>query len=235
MASRRCGRERTGYVNTVIADKAVALYVAQAITAALYAREKTGTGQAVEVPMFECMVAFLATEHLAGRTFVPPEGGTGYTRLLNEFRRPFRTLDGYIGVVPYTGGQWMRFFELAGHPAMGQDERYSTQSARSRHFPQLYEFVAQVVATRTTQEWLALLADADIPYAAVNSLDTLIDDPHLQAMGFWQEVQHPTEGRLCRRATRFIFSKTPSTTRRHAPGLGEHTDEVLATGWAANN
>ena len=229
------GRAEPEYAKTVIADKATALYVAQAITAALYSREKTGSGQAIEVPMFECMVSFLSTEHLAGRTYVPPMGDTGYGRLLNEFRRPFRTLDGFIGVVPYTGSQWMRFFELAGHPEMGKDERYSTQAARARHFPQLYEFVGQVLATRTTQEWLRLLADADIPYAAVNSLDTLVNDPHLQAMGFWQEVDHPTEGRLLQAGHPVHFSRTPSTTRRHAPGLGEHTEQVLASGWGAGN
>ena len=220
------------YVKTVVADKAVALYVAQAITAALFAREKTGAGQAIEVPMFECMVSFLSIEHLAGRTYIPPEGGTGYARLLNEFRRPFRTLDGYIGVVPYTGAQWKRFFALAGRPEMIEDPRYNTQAERGRNIAQLYEFVAEVLATRTTAQWLTLLADADMPYAAVNSLDALVEDPHLRAMGYWQEIDHPTEGRLLQAGHPVSFSATPSSTRRHAPSLGEHTQEVLATGWA---
>lgn len=215
------------YVKTVMADKVVALYVANAITTALYEREKSGTGQAIEVPMFECMVSFLAVEHLAGKSFEPPEGPTGYTRLLNEFRRPFRTLDGYIGVVPYTDGQWKRFFELAGEPAMTADPRYATAPARSKHFPQLYEFVETILARRSTADWLALLDAADIPFAPVQSLDQLLDDPHLKAVGFWQRVEHPTEGALVQAGLPVHFSKTPASVRRHAPGLGEHTAELL--------
>ena len=224
------GASAPQYVKTVMADKVVALYVANAITSALYAREKSGVGQAVEVPMFECMVSFLAVEHLAGKTFVPPEGGTGYSRLLNEFRRPFRTLDGYIGVVPYTDGQWKRFFELAGEPSMAADPRYSTQSARSGHFTELYAFLDAILATKSTGQWLDLLEAADIPFAPVNSLDQLLDDPHLNALGFWRRVEHPTEGTLMQTGLPVHFSCTPASVTRHAPSLGEHTDELLGGG-----
>lgn len=223
------------YVKTVVADKVVALYVANAITSALYEREKSGSGQAIEVPMFECMVSFLAVEHLAGKSYVPPEGGTGYARLLNEFRRPFRTLDGYIGVVPYTDGQWKRFFELAGEPALAADVRYSTQPARSRHFTELYAYVEAILARKSTAEWLALLDEADIPFAPVKSLDELLNDPHLNALGFWQRVEHPTEGTLMQAGLPVHFSKTPASVRRHAPGLGEHTDELLGASGASRN
>ncbi len=224
------GASAPQYVKTVMADKVVALYVANAISSALFARERSGLGQAVEVPMFECMVSFLAVEHLAGKTFVPPEGGTGYSRLLNEFRRPFRTLDGYIGVVPYTDGQWKRFFELAGEPAMAADPRYSTQAARSGHFTELYAFLDTILATKTTGQWLALLEAADIPFAPVNSLDDLMDDPHLKALGFWRQVEHPTEGTLMQTGLPVHFSRTPAGVSRHAPSLGEHTDELLGAG-----
>ena len=215
------------YVKTVVADKVVGLYVANAITSALYEREKSGSGQAIEVPMFECMVSFLAVEHLAGKSYLPPKGSTGYARLLNEFRRPFRTLDGYIGVVPYTDGQWKRFFELAGEPALAADARYSTPPARSRHFPDLYAYVEEILARKSTAEWLALLDEADIPFAPVKSLDELLDDPHLNALGFWQRVEHPTEGTLIQAGLPVHFSRTPASVRRHAPSLGEHTDELL--------
>ena len=227
------GASTPTYVKTVVADKVVALYVANAITSALYEREKSGTGQAIEVPMFECMVSFVAAEHLAGKSFVPPEGGTGYSRLLNEFRRPFATLDGYLGVVPYTDGQWQRFFELAGESAMAVDERYRTQAARSRHFAGLYAFVESILARRSTAEWLALLERADIPFAAVNSLDELLDDPHLNALGFWRRVEHPTEGTLVQAGLPVHFSRTPASVRRHAPSLGEHNAELLGAGGAS--
>jgi len=222
------GARAPEYVNTVVADKVVGLYVANAITAALFSREKTGRGQAIEVPMFECMVAFSSLEHLAGRSFIPPEGSAGYARLLNEFRRPFRTKDGYVGVVPYTDSQWKRFFELAGDPQLALDERYCSLCARSQHFPELYCYVERALATRTSREWLALLEKADIPYARVNSFDDLLEDPHLNAVGFWREVDHPTEGKLRQPGLPIHFSRTPASVRRHAPGLGEHTRELIA-------
>lgn len=216
------------YVNSVVADKVVALYVANAVTSALLARERGAGGQAVEVPMFECMVAFLAPEHLAGLTFVPPEGPAGYTRLLNEYRRPFRTRDGYMSVVPYTTPQWQRFFDLTGHPEMAQDPRYQTLNSRSRHFPELYRYVETVLAERGTAQWTELLASADIPFAPVNGFEELLADPHLKATGFWHESEHPTEGRLIQAGLPVRFSRTPGEIRRHPPGLGEHTDEILA-------
>jgi crotonobetainyl-CoA:carnitine CoA-transferase CaiB-like acyl-CoA transferase len=222
------GHEPPRYVKSVVADKVLALYVAQAVTAALFARERTRKGQAVEVPMFECMVSFLAVEHLAGKTFVPPEGPTGYSRLLNPFRRPFQTTDGYIGVVPYTDGQWRRFFEIIGAPELARDERYRTQEARSRHFGQLYEIIDVALKQKSTTEWIALLKGADIPFAPVNALDALLDDPHLTAIGFWQKLEHPTEGALIQAGLPISFSLTPMEVRRHAPRIGEHTEEVLA-------
>jgi crotonobetainyl-CoA:carnitine CoA-transferase CaiB-like acyl-CoA transferase len=222
------GNEPPAYVKSVVADKVLALYVAQAVTAALFARERAGLGQAVEVPMFECMVSFLAVEHLAGKTFVPAEGPTGYSRLLNPFRRPFRTTDGYIGVVPYTNGQWKRFFDIIGAPELAGDERYRTQAARSRHFSQLYEIIDVALKQKSSATWMALLEDADIPFAPVNSLDALLDDPHLAAIGFWRKVEHPSEGALIQAGLPISFSRTPMEVRRHAPTIGEHTDEVLA-------
>ncbi|GAA0503344.1 CoA transferase [Pigmentiphaga sp. GD03639] len=221
------GAEPPRYVNSVVADKTVALYVSNAIACALYARERTGTGQSIEVPMFECMVAFLAPEHLAGRSFVPAEGEAGYARLLNDYRRPFATRDGYLSVVPYTDAQWRRFFALAGDPGMADDPRYCTARDRSRHFPELYRYVEDTLRTRTTAQWLAALETADIPFAPVHSFDDLLADPHLAALGFWRECEHPTEGRLRQAGIPVHFGATPGDVRRHAPGLGEHTEEVL--------
>lgn len=216
------------YVNSVMADKVVALYVANAVACALFARERSGQGQAIEVPMFECMVAFMAHEHLAGLTFSPPEGGAGYARLLNEYRRPFKTQDGYMSVVPYTDAQWQRFFALAGQPQLADDARYRTLTSRSRHFPELYRFVEEALAARTTAQWSEILARADIPFAPVNSFGDLMNDPHLVATQFWQITEHPTEGRLVQAGLPVRFSRTPGAVRRHAPSLGEHTQEVLA-------
>lgn len=221
------GSDQPRYTNTAMADKVCALYISNAIAMALLARERTGRGQAVEVPMFECMVQFNLMEHLGGLTFLPAQGPAGYARLTNPHRKPQRTRDGWIAVVPYTDDQWRRFFEVAGHPELARDPRFATAVARSRDYPSLYALTAELVATRSTAEWIALLEPADIPYAPVNSADDLVDDPHLRATGFWHEVDHPTEGRLRMMGIPVRFSDTPGTIRRLAPNIGEHTGEVL--------
>jgi crotonobetainyl-CoA:carnitine CoA-transferase CaiB-like acyl-CoA transferase len=215
------------YANAVIADKVVGLYAAQAIAMALYAREKTGRGQFIEVPMFETMAAFVVPEHLAGLTFEPPLGPAGYERLLNPYRKPFKTLDGHIAVVPYNDHQWTRFFKIAGRDELISDPRYATVLARSRHFSELYRLIEETLATRTTAEWGEAFERAELPFALVNSFDALLEDPHLAATGFWHEVEHPTEGRVRQAAIPVKLSDTPASIRRPAPNLGEHTEEVL--------
>jgi len=221
------GQDSPRYVNTVMADKVVGLHVVQSIAMALYARERTGRGQAIEVPMFETMVAFLATEHLGGLTFDPPMGGAGYSRMLTPFRKPFRTRDGFMGVVPYTDAQWKRFFEIAGRPDMAADPRYATLVDRSRLFSELYKFVEDTLASRSNAEWETLLSDGDIPFAPVNSFEDLLQDRHLRAIGFWREVEHPSEGKVRMADIPVRFSGTPGSIRRLAPRLGEHTAAVL--------
>lgn len=216
------------YVKSIIADKVAALWVAQSIAMALYARERTGLGQAVEVPMFESLVAFMMVEHLAGRTFVPPAGPPGYNRITADSRKPFATQDGYLAVVPYTDAQWQRFFELADRPDLAADPRFAKLDARSRNIGELYALIEPIMASKTSAQWIALFSTADLPFAPVNSVDDLLADPHLRAVGFWQAMQHPTEGPLTLPGIPVHFSATPGSIRRHPPALGEHTAEVLA-------
>ena len=221
------GLDGPRFANTVVADKVVGLHVSQAISMALYAREKTGRGQFVEVPMFECMVSFVMPEHFGGLSFEPALGDAGYARLLNPYRKPFKTSDGWVTVVPYNDHQWRRFFAFAGQPQMIDDPRYATVLARSNCFAELYKFIADTLAVRTTAECLAAFEAAQLPFAQVNTPSQLLEDPHLQAIGYWQHFEHPTEGRLCAPGIPVKFSDTPGSIRRHAPNLGEHTEEVL--------
>ncbi|WP_313621394.1 CoA transferase [Achromobacter sp.] len=205
------------YVNTILADKVAGLTLAYAIPMALYERERSGKGQALEVPMFETMVSFTLVEHLSGHSFVPPLGPMGYSRVLSPQRRPYPTLDGYLALLPYTDAQWGRFFALAQRPDLAADARYADASSRARHFDALYQDLADIVAKQGTEQWLALLADADIPHSRVNTPEALLDDPHLRATGFFQQVEHPSEGPLTACGIPVRFSRTPGAIRRHAP------------------
>ncbi|WBV42551.1 CaiB/BaiF CoA-transferase family protein [Pseudoroseomonas cervicalis] len=212
------------YVNTILADKAAGLTLAYAIPMALYERERSGLGQAIEVPMFETLVSFTLIEHMGGRSFDPPRGPMGYGRVLSPHRRPYRTADGFLALLPYTDGQWARFFALSGHEALARDPRYAGAKDRAHHFDDLYADLARIVGGRSTQEWLDLLKGADIPHSRVNSLEDLFDDPHLKETGFFRAVEHPTEGGLVTTAPPVRFSRTPATLRRLPPR--QHADRA---------
>jgi len=215
------------YLPTVVCDKTTAMQVVSAVAAALYARERTGEGQEIEVPMFETMVYFTMAEHLWGMTFEPPIGGPGYTRLMSHHRKPYRTKDGYIAILPYLDAHWTSFCKLSGRLDLLDDPRFRTLSDRVTNIDDTYQETAKTMLTRTTAEWLKIFGDTSVPTIVVNTLEGLKDDPHLKAVGFWKEVDHPNEGHL--RMTRYpvAFSKTPADVRRLPPRLGEHTAEIL--------
>lgn len=215
------------YLPTVVADKTTAMTVVYAVLAALFHRERSGEGQDIEVPMFETMVHFVMGEHLWGMTFDPPIGGPGYTRLMSQERRPYPTRDGYIAILPYLDAHWAVFCEVVGRPDLLADPRFRTLADRVRHIDATYAETAKIMATRTTQEWLDLFGRTSVPTIVVNSLEELASDPHLEAVGFWKSVDHPTEGKLRLPAFPVNFGATPAGIERHAPRLGEHTREVL--------
>jgi crotonobetainyl-CoA:carnitine CoA-transferase CaiB-like acyl-CoA transferase len=214
---------------TLVADKVSGLFFSQAVTAALLHREKTGEGQFVEVPMFECVTSFLLVEHLYDHTFQPPTGQWGYQRVINPNRKPFKTKDGWIGLLPYTDKQWDQFFDAAGFgAAVKADPRFADYAMRAKHTHELYGMIEQAAASKTTQEWLDILKPLSIPVVKTNGLADLPDDPHLKAVGFFETHEHPEVGTYRQMRSPVRFSKTPANIRRHPPTLGEHTAEVLA-------
>ena len=215
------------YVPTIVADKSSSMTVLAAVLAALYHQARTGEGQEVEVPMFESMAAWVMVEHLYGETFKPALDTIGYKRILNPNRRPFKTKDGYLAILPYTDQNWRDFFTLTGRRDLLEDPRFKTLGTRLRHIEILYGEVGAVAVTRTNAEWLADLDRLNIPAMSVNSLESLLHDPHLEAVGFWQTVDHPTEGRMRLPGLPASYGKTPGAIRRLPPRLGEHSAEVL--------
>jgi crotonobetainyl-CoA:carnitine CoA-transferase CaiB-like acyl-CoA transferase len=216
------------YTPTILADKTSGMMAVQAIIAALYQREKTGIGQAVEIPMFETMVSFVMVEHLFGRCFSPPIGKAGYSRVLAPWRRPYKTADGWVCMMAYTDLQWRRLFEICGRPELATDPRFCSLAARSQNINEVYRFAGEELLKRTTVEWLRLLDQNEIPAGAMRSIDDLMHDPHLDAIGFFRHETHPTEGEIVMSDIPVRFSKTPGSVRHLQPRLGEHGREILS-------
>ncbi len=225
----RAGAPVPRYVPSAMVDRIVGMSAANAVSAGLFHRERTGRGQAIDVPMFETMAQFVLGDHMGGQTFEPPLGPAGYARLLNEQRRPYATRDGHLCVLIYNDKQWKTFFGLIGRAqAMEDDPRFSSIGARTEHIGELYQLVGEAMRTRTSAEWTALLEAADIPVMPMHTLESLLDDPHLAAVGFFETVEHPSEGRVRSMAIPTRWSGSPPSVSRHAPRLGEHSAEVLA-------
>ena len=226
LMARLIGEPR--YMPTIMADKTCALVAAYSVMAALIHRERTGHGQFVEIPMFETMAAFNLTEHLYGLSFTPPEGSAGYPRVLAPWRRPYRCSDGYVSMLAYTDDQWRRFWTAVGKAELAEDPRFSSLSQRNDNIEELYRLAGECFSARGSADWLALLAQLDIPAAPVAALEDLPQDPHLQAVGFFQKADHPTEGGIMMPGFPVRFSASPGEISRLQPKLGEHSAEVLA-------
>jgi crotonobetainyl-CoA:carnitine CoA-transferase CaiB-like acyl-CoA transferase len=222
---KKSGAPAPAYAPVNLADRVTGLHAVYAVTAALYHRERTGEGQSVEVPMFESLAHFVLGDHSAGQTFDPPSGDSGYARLLA--RRPYQTRDGYLCTLVYNDKQWKSFTEAIGQPDIMKDERFATQASRARNISSIYAWLADLLRTRTTAEWVALMEKADIPVAPVNGVEDVVADPHLAATGFFSMEEHPSEGRLRTMRTPTSWSASPPGAQRRAPRLGEHSAEVL--------
>jgi crotonobetainyl-CoA:carnitine CoA-transferase CaiB-like acyl-CoA transferase len=199
------------------------------VLAALASPEHGRKAICIEAPMYESLVSFLLLEQLGGRTFDPPLGGIGYDRLLSPYRKPFRTQDGFISIVPYTAQHWTRFLGLVGREQLAADRRVVDPVERSRNIDMLYAIIEESTPQHTTDEWIVLLRELDIPHARVNRLDELFDDPHLRQAGMFAKIDHPTEGSLVSVRSPFsILGDGPAAPDRLAPTLGQDTREILA-------
>lgn len=214
------------YFPTIAADKTCAHTVAHAILAALLARERTGEGCHVEIPMFETMVAFNLIEHHYGRHFSPPLAPPGYPRVLAPWRRPYQSRDGYVCVMPYTTVQWQKFFAYVGASELAKDPRFADMAQRTRHIEALYQEAGAIIAQRSTAEWLAVCAELEIPAGPVNQLEDLPDDPHLQATGYFAQLKDPAMGQLSFPGVPVTFNGARPPVHI-PPRLGQHTLEVL--------
>jgi crotonobetainyl-CoA:carnitine CoA-transferase CaiB-like acyl-CoA transferase len=215
------------FAPSVVADKTSGLFALYSICMGLFHRERTREGQRIDVPMFESFASFVINEHMQERFFEPPQGEAGYVRLLSPYRRPHKTADGYVCILPYSNKHWLAFFKIANRPELADDPRFQTMSERTKNINALYQMLAEITPSRTTAEWLEACEKADIPAQPMNTPEDLFSDPHLTAVGMFPESEHPTEGKVRHIRVPVTFHKTPGGLTRHAPRLGEHSLDLL--------
>ncbi len=213
------------FVPINMADRVCGVHLVNATLAALLHRERTGQGQEVEVPMFETMAEMVLSEHLWDNYFVPPTQTKNRNRMFD--RRPYKTRDGYICVMAGGDKMFTTFCDVTGRPELKSDPRFAERTRRSANQKELYDEMEAALAPRTSAEWLTLLTQADIPAAPVHTMESLLADPHLNDVDFFQVEEHPTEGKLRAMRTAMRFSASPAMNRRPTPHIGEHTVEVL--------
>lgn len=221
------GTTEPRYFPGLVADKTTGLHAAYAMLAAFLHKERTGKGQFVEVPMMECMVSFTMAENLYGHTFVPPRPPIAYARSINPMRKPYKTKDGYIALMPYSDDNWYRFFKLGGREALMEDERYSTYAARTNNITDLYKEAEIIALQKTTDEWMHVLAEENVPCMRVHTLDSVLKDPQMRDTGFLEEREHPSEGTYLAINNPIEFSGSPVKITHEPPLLGQHNDEIL--------
>jgi crotonobetainyl-CoA:carnitine CoA-transferase CaiB-like acyl-CoA transferase len=221
-ADGETGRPRM--MRLIVPDKVTALTAAQAMTAALLARERTGRGQHVKLAMLDAVVAFLWPEGMAAHTF-RDNPGRAVRRSIRDLI--FQTRDGYITAGAVSDAEWQGMCRALGHPEWFDDERFATPIARIRNVEERLAMTAEVLRTRTSAEWLRALDAEQVPCAPVNSRADVLTDPQVLANELIVESVHPHAGVMRQPRPAPRFEATPAALRRPAPLLGEHTDEVL--------
>ena len=177
--------------------------------------------------MMETIAALVLADHMAGLTFEPPIGPPVYQRYVS-IRRPLPTLDGHLSMMVLTDRQWRTFFDAVGHPEVMDDPRFQAMAQRTQNLEALYARVESILKTRTTAEWVECLEAADIPVASIETMESLITNGHLAGSGFYQQIDHPSEGLIRAIAKTSNWSRTQPRPTRPTPRLGEHSAEVLA-------
>jgi crotonobetainyl-CoA:carnitine CoA-transferase CaiB-like acyl-CoA transferase len=212
-------------IRHVVCDKATALTAAQAITAALFARDRGAGGQHVRIAMLDAAIAFFWPDGMMNHTYL----GGGSTDLppLARFYRALPTADGWMTVTAITDAQFAGACRALGRPELIEDPRYRTLPDRVLRLPELVRELAQVMRTRTTGAWCERFEKEDVPHAPLHALEHLHEDPQIVENRTLVESEHPRAGRMREPRPAARFERTPSAIDRPAPAAGEHTDEVL--------
>lgn len=223
---RRDGAPR--YAPLLLCDHVVGEIAAGSILAALVARGRTGLGSAIEIPMHETMAAFVLQEHLGPATFDPPLGPPGDRRILNPDNRPFQTRDGWISLTANTDAQCRDLLRAIGRDDLLDDPRFRTVADRFTNVADWFSLRAAALRQRDTADWLATFRRHDVPAMPCHTLESLLDDPHLNAVGLLAPDRHPTEGAIRALRPTPLFDDAPLATGAAAATLGQDTRDVLS-------
>ena len=217
---------RPRMVRAMLPDKIAALNAAQAISTALYAREKTGLGQHIKLSMLDAVLSFLWSGEMDGHTFL--DNQVEGSEKFSPFDLIFETGDGYICVATVTSAQWVGFADATDNPQWLQDPRFATSEAREAHRNKRLELMQEVLRTRPTDEWIERLEQADVPCSRIHTRREVVHHPHLAASESLVEYCHPDAGNIRQARDPARFDRTPTSFATLPPMLGEHTGEVLS-------
>lgn len=219
---------KPAYVPMLICDHVVGEITAGTIMAALMQRQNTGLGASLEIPMFETMASFVLQEHLAQQSFEPPVGPPGDLRLLSPYNQPVKTKDGYISFTINTDIQVRAFLKITDRVELLHDERFVSVASRAKYVSEWFEIRGTALENKTTDEWLAIFREVDLPAMPCHTLETLTNDSHIKAVGLIDFENHPTEGKTAViRSTIKVDGNYPSSRSAAVP-CGWDTTEILS-------
>ena len=228
LASVQAGSDqaRPRLIRTVLPDKLTGVTAAQAVSAALFARERNGVGQHIRLSMLDSVVAFLWSTDMGSQTFVGKEVDVAHAATFIDLI--YETANGYISVSVMANDQWQGLCHAVGHPEWLDDERFKTPAGRDRHANERLEMTQEALLGKTAEEWLEVLEAAGVPCAPVLTRAEMVHHTQVEASGVVVETDHPHAGRLRQARNAARFAVTVPEMRYGAPHLGEHTMDVLA-------
>ncbi|MDE0193344.1 MAG: CoA transferase [Gammaproteobacteria bacterium] len=227
LASVQAGsdHDRPRLIRTVLPDKLTGVTAAQAVSAALFSRERTGVGQHIRLSMLDSVVAFLWSTDMGSQTFVGKEVDVAHAATFIDLI--YETASGYISVSVMANDQWRGLCHALGRPEWLDDERFKTPAGRDRHANERLELTQQALLAKTAEEWLEILEAAGVPCAPVLTRAEMVRHAQVEASGIVVETEHPHAGRLRQARNAARFAVTVPEIRRGAPHLGEHTMDIL--------
>ena len=220
------GRESPRFMKTILPDKLTAVTAAQAITAALLGRERTGKGDHVRLAMLDVTVVWMWPDGFLNHMLIGE--GVSDPLPLDAYDRAFETADGHMVAFVASDDEWRGFARAAGRPELLTDERFEKLPARVAHFDEMFEVMREVLRSGTTEEWVAKLDAEQVPTAAVNTVDDVFEDPQIARNGIIRRVEHPHGGAAWEARPAARFEAHGLEPGAPAPMLGQHTEEVLA-------